>query len=55
MTIFEVDRSKGDVVAIVTANNGELSKVKFDTDAFSTPSILLKVPLPQILLLAQLL
>ena len=29
MTIFGVDKSKGDVVAIVTANNGEASKVKF--------------------------
>jgi hypothetical protein len=29
MTIFEADKSKGDVVAIVTANNGEASKVKF--------------------------
>lgn len=33
LTIFEADKSKGDVVAIVTANNGEASKVKFlDTD-----------------------
>jgi hypothetical protein len=39
MTIFEVDKSKGDVVAIVTVNNGEASKVKFlDTDAFLAPS-----------------
>jgi hypothetical protein len=39
MTIFEADRSKGDVVAIVTANNGEASKVKFlDTDALLTSS-----------------
>ena len=29
MTIFGVDKSKGDVVAIVTVNNGEASKVKF--------------------------
>jgi hypothetical protein len=29
MTIFDVDKSKGDVVAIVTANNGEASRVKF--------------------------
>jgi hypothetical protein len=29
MTIFGVDKSKGDVVAIVTANNGEASRVKF--------------------------
>jgi hypothetical protein len=34
MTIFGADRSKGDVVAIVTVNNGEASKVKFlDTNA----------------------
>ena len=33
MTIFAADKSKGDVVAIVTVNNGEASKVKFlDTD-----------------------
>lgn len=39
MTIFEVDKSKGDVVAMVTVNNGEVSKVKFlDTDAFLAPS-----------------
>lgn len=29
MTIFGVDKSKGDVVAIVTINNGEMSRVKF--------------------------
>src|SRR5215204_755157 len=34
LTIFGVDKSKGDVVAIVTANNGEASKVKFlESDA----------------------
>ena len=34
MTIFGVDKSKGDVVAIVTANNGEVSRVKFlDSEA----------------------
>ena len=34
MTIFDVDKSKGDVVAIVTANNGEASRVKFlDSEA----------------------
>jgi hypothetical protein len=39
MTIFEADKSKGDIVAIVTANNGEASKVKFlDTDALLTSS-----------------
>jgi hypothetical protein len=35
LTIFGVDKSKGDLVAMVTVNNGEASKVKFpDTDAF---------------------
>jgi hypothetical protein len=29
MTIFGVDKSKGDMVAIVTVNNGEASRVKF--------------------------
>ena len=29
MTIFEADKSKADVVAIVTTNNGEASRVKF--------------------------
>ena len=29
MTIFGVDKSKGDVVAILTVNNGEASKVRF--------------------------
>jgi hypothetical protein len=39
LTIFGLDTSKGDVVAIVTVNNGESSKVKFlDTDAFLAPS-----------------
>ena len=34
MTIFGVDKSKGDVVAIVTTNNGEASRVKFlDSEA----------------------
>ena len=34
MTIFGVDRSKGDIVAIVTTNNGEASRVKFlDSEA----------------------
>src|ERR687892_1900552 len=34
MTIFGADKSAGDVVAIVTVNNGEASKVKFlDTDS----------------------
>ena len=37
MTIFGADKSKGDVVAVVTVNNGEESKVKFlDTDALSS-------------------
>jgi hypothetical protein len=37
MTIFAADKSKGDVVAIVTVNNGEASKVKFlDTNLASS-------------------
>jgi hypothetical protein len=39
LTIFGIDKSKGDVVAMVTVNNGEASKVKFlDTNAFLGPS-----------------
>jgi hypothetical protein len=45
LTIFEADKSNGDVVAIVTANNGEASKVKFlDTDALLTSSNLSSTP-----------
>jgi hypothetical protein len=29
MTIFGVDKSKGDMVAIVSVNNSEASRVKF--------------------------
>jgi hypothetical protein len=37
MTIFATDKSKSDVVAIVTVNNGEASKVKFlDTNLASS-------------------
>ena len=40
MTIFEADKSKGDIVAIVTANNGEASRVKFlDTDILSASNL----------------
>lgn len=39
LTIFGVDKSRGDVVAIVAVNNGEVSKVKFlDINAFLAPS-----------------
>ena len=39
MTIFGVDKSKGDMVAIITVNNGEASKAKFlDTEAHVPPS-----------------
>jgi len=39
LTIFGADRSKGDVVAIVTVNGGEASKVKFlDTETLSASS-----------------
>jgi hypothetical protein len=34
MTIFGIDKSKGDVIAVVTVNNGDASKVKFlDSEA----------------------
>src|SRR5215211_2515011 len=40
ITIFGVNKSKGDVVAIVTVNNGEASKVKFlDTEVFQTSNL----------------
>jgi hypothetical protein len=39
LTIFGADRSKGDVIAIVTVNGGEASKVKFlDTEAVLSAS-----------------
>jgi hypothetical protein len=39
LTIFGADRSKGDVVAIVTVNGGEASKVKFlDTETLLSAS-----------------
>ena len=39
LTIFGVDKSGGDVVAIVAVNKGEASKVKFlDINAFLAPS-----------------
>ena len=40
MTIFEADKSKGDVVAIVTANNGEASRVKFLDTKLPNPTAL---------------
>ena len=41
MTIFGVDRSRGDVVAIVTVNNGEASKVRFlDSDTATSGGII---------------
>ena len=41
MTIFGVDKSKGDVVAIVTVNNGEASKVRFlDSDIAASGGII---------------
>jgi hypothetical protein len=41
MTIFGVDKSKGDLIAIVTTNNGEASRVKFlDSEApYVVPTI----------------
>jgi hypothetical protein len=39
MTVFGVENTKGDVVAIVTVNNGEGSKVKFlETEGFKPVS-----------------
>ncbi|HEY3526745.1 MAG TPA: hypothetical protein VGK47_11145 [Nitrososphaeraceae archaeon] len=39
MTIFGVDKSKGDVIAIITVNNGEASRVKlFESDTFPSLS-----------------
>jgi hypothetical protein len=39
MTVFGVENTKGDVIAIVTVNNGEGSKVKFfETEAFRPAS-----------------
>jgi hypothetical protein len=39
MTIFGVDKSKGDVIAITTVNNGEASRVKlFESDTFPSLS-----------------
>jgi hypothetical protein len=41
MTIFGVDKSKGDVVAIITVNNGEASKVRFlDSDTSASGGII---------------
>lgn len=39
MTVFGVENTKGDVIAVVTVNNGEASKVKFlETEAFKPVS-----------------
>src|ERR687891_2361224 len=39
MTMFGVENTKGDVVTIVTVNNGESSRVKFlETEAFEPVS-----------------
>jgi hypothetical protein len=47
MTIFGVDKSKGEVVAIVTVNNGEASKVKtFESKTFPSLSTNLSSPAP---------
>jgi hypothetical protein len=41
MTIFGVDKSKGDVVAVVTVNDGEASKVRFlDSDIAASGGII---------------
>lgn len=45
MTIFGADKSKGDIVAIVTVNNGEASKVKFlDTGTLSGSTLATSTP-----------
>ena len=47
MTIFGVDKSKGDLVAVVTVNNGEASKVKmFESGAYPSLSTNLSSPAP---------
>jgi hypothetical protein len=47
MTIFGVDKSKGDLIAVVTVNNGEASKVKmFESKAFPSLSTNLSSPAP---------
>jgi hypothetical protein len=47
MTIFGVDKSKGDLVAVVTVNSGEASKVKmFESEAFPSLSTNLSSPAP---------
>ncbi|HEU4822503.1 MAG TPA: hypothetical protein VFS97_03680 [Nitrososphaeraceae archaeon] len=47
LTIFGVDKSKGDPIAVVTVNNGEASKVKmFESDAFPSLSTNLSSPAP---------
>ena len=39
MTVFGVENTKGDVIALVSVNNGEASKVKFlETEAFEPVS-----------------
>jgi hypothetical protein len=39
MTVFGVENTKGDVIAIVTVNNGESSKVKsLETESFKPVS-----------------
>ena len=47
MTIFGADNSKGDIVAIVTVNNGEASRVKFlDVSTLHSSSPELNTPSP---------
>jgi hypothetical protein len=50
MTMFGADSSKGDIVAIVTVNGGEASKVKFlDVSALQSSSSELKSSSPSII------
>jgi hypothetical protein len=47
MTIFGADKSKGDLIAFVTVNNGEASRVKmFGSKAFPSLSTNLSSPAP---------
>jgi hypothetical protein len=43
MTVFGVENTKGDVIAIVTVNNGEGSRVKFLETEGAADSALLQI------------
>ncbi len=44
LTVFGADKSKGDVVAVVTVNNGEASRVKFLDIDTSQSSLVTSAP-----------